>query len=143
MRWVEREVSSALNTPDDTSRYEAELIALENEITRVVDAIARVDISPALEAKLQELEHNKVESEIALESTRRVVPVPERSEVHGIWTEMVEGLGELPKKLTDTDLQAVRTAIKGLVGEIRVDQDGNGYADVCLQCMVAPARIVR
>ena len=43
--------------------------------------------------------------------------------------------------MTDTELQAARTAIKGLVGEIRVDRDGQGYADVCLQSMVAGARL--
>ena len=139
IRWVEREVASALNASDDTSQYEAELISLESEIARVVDAIAQVGISPALESKLQDLEQRKVDAEIALESARRPVAIPNRSEVQEIWTELVEGLGDLPQKLTDTELEAARTAIKGLVGEIRVTRDGKGYADVCLQSMVAGA----
>ncbi len=62
------------------------------------------------------------------------------SKVQEIWTDLVESLGELPKKMTDTELQSARIAIKGLVGEIRVTGDGQGYADVCLQSMVAGGR---
>ena len=139
IRWVEREVTSALNAPDDTNRYETELMSLEDDIVRVVDAIAQVGISPALQAKLQDLEQRKLDAEIALDSRRRVVPIPDRSEVQEIWTELVEGLGELKHKATDTELEAARTAIKGLIGQIRVTRDGKGYADVCLQSMVAGA----
>ncbi len=139
MRWVDREVAHAVHASDDTSQYEAELISLESEIARVVDAIAQVGISPALQAKLHDLEQRKIDAEITLDSTRRVVPIPDRSEVQEIWTELVEGLGELKQKATDTELEAARTAIKGLIGQIRVTRDGKGYADVCLQSMVAGA----
>ena len=47
-----------------------------------------------------------------------------------MWTGLVEGLGELPAKLTDTELQAARTAIKGLIGEIRVARDGMGRRNI-------------
>ena len=98
-------------------------------------------ISPALESKLQDLEQRKIDAEITLGSARRPVAIPNRSEVHEIWTELVEGLGELPKKMTDTEVETARTAIKGILGEIRVTRDGQGYADVCLQSMVAGARL--
>ncbi len=143
IRWVKREISSALNTPDNTNQYETELMSLGSEITRVVDAIAQVGISPALESKLHELEQRKVEAEIALASAQRPITLPDCSEIQEIWTELVEGLGELKDKATDMELEAARTAIKGLVGEIRVTRDGLGYADVCLQSMVAGARLLK
>ncbi len=105
----------------------------------MVDAIAQVGISPALEAKLHDLEQRKVDAEVALASAQRPITLPDRSEIQGIWTELVEGLGELQHKATDTELEAARTAIKGIVGQIRVTRDGQGYADVCLQSMVAGA----
>ena len=120
-------------------QYEAELNTLQAEIARVVDAITQVGISPALEAKLQDLEQRKIDTEIALSDARRIPVIPNRTEVQGVWTELVEGLGELPKKMTDTEAETARTAIKGILGEIRVTRDGQGYADVCLQSMVAGA----
>ncbi len=92
-----------------------------------------------MESKLHDLEQRKVDAEIALASAQRPITLPDRAEVQDVWTELVEGLGELPKKMTDTELEAARTAIKGLIGQIHVTRDGKGYADVCLQSMVAGA----
>ena len=116
-------------------------MSLESEIARVVDAIAQVGVSPALASKLQDLEQRKVDAELALGAARKPIILQDRSKVREVWTELVEGLGELPKTMTDTELQAARAAIRGLVGEIRVTRDGQGYADVCLQSMVAEARL--
>ena len=139
IRWVQREVTSALNAPDDSDRYELELLSVEAELARVVDAIAQVGISPALESKLHDLEQHKVAADIAFDAARRPITLPDRSKVQEIWADLVAGLGDLPKKMTDTELQSARGAIRGLVGEIRVTRDGQGYADVCLQRMVAGA----
>ena len=96
-------------------------------------------ISPPLDAKLQDLELRKIEAEVALGDARRTPVIPNRSEVQGVWTQLVDGLGELPKKMTDTEVETARTAIKGILGEIRVTRDGQGYTDVCVQSMVAGA----
>jgi len=101
-----------------------------------------VGISPALEANLQELEKRKVDAEIALAAAQGPIALPDRSRVQEVWPELVAGLGELPKKMTDSELQSARAAIKELVGEIRVTRDGQGFADVCLQSMVAGAGFV-
>lgn len=81
IRWVEREVANALNAPDDADRHEADLSSVEAEISRVVDAIAQVGMSPALQAKLQELETRKVDAEIALGDAQSPVVFPNRIEV--------------------------------------------------------------
>ena len=82
--------AGALNTSDDTSQHEAELMSLESEVERVVDAIAQVGVSPALKAKLQDLEQRKRNIQTELEAARRPVAIPNCSEVHQIWTGLVE-----------------------------------------------------
>ena len=143
IRWVEREVANALNAPDDTSQHEDELLSLDDDVIRVVEAIAQVGISPALEVKLQEWEQRKIEVQVSLASNPKPASLPNRTEVREVWTGLVEGLGDLKDKATVTELEAARSAIKGLVGDIRVTREGEGYADVCLQRMVAGARFVR
>ena len=93
----------------------------------------------SLDVKSSKMSANPNPVKLRFGVTRAPISLPDRSKVRKVWTELVEKLGELPKKMTDTELQSARTAIKGLVGEIRVTRDSQGYADVCLQSMVAGA----
>ena len=71
--WIinEREVTNAMHAPDTSDKYGAELVAVDTEIARVVDAIATIGVSAALQVKLTELEQRKAQVEGELSVSRR------------------------------------------------------------------------
>ena len=68
-------------------------------------------------------------------------PIPIRLDIRGTWTSLVEHLSELQDKATQVEMEAMRSAVKGFIGQICVARDGMGHADLCLQGMVAGARL--
>ena len=139
LQWVKREVSKGLQAPDESDRFEAELAALDAEIANVVDAIAHIGMSPALQSKLNELELRKIQVEAELSMTQRTVQFPNTSDIQEVWTGLVENIGDVHSDASEVEMQALRNGVKGLIGQIRVARDGMGSADLCLQSMVAGA----
>ena len=137
--WVQREVTKAMDTPDDTVAHESALIEIDAEIARIVDAIAQVGLSAALQDKLTTLEQRKLEIEAELSMVRRVSPFPRNADIQRVWTGLVENIGEAHEKMSDVEMQTTRNLVKSLIGQIRVARDGMGSADLCLQSMVAGA----
>ena len=137
--WIQREVTKAMDTPDDTGRHESELIEIDAEIARIVDAIAQIGLSAALQDKLTALEQRKLETESELSMMRRVSLFPASADIQRVWTGLVENLGEAHEKMSDVEMQTTRNLVKSLIGQIRVARDKTGSADLCLQSVVAGA----
>ncbi len=101
-------------------------------------------ISDALERKLKDLEQRQSGLRCELASAEKIMELPDISVIADHWTAVVERLGDLPKTLTPSELDTVRGSLKALVGEVRVDRHGQGYAALGLPTnMVAGARFVR
>jgi DNA invertase Pin-like site-specific DNA recombinase len=144
-RAAEREIASALAADDDTSDVEAlraERVEVEAEIERVVSAIVKVGISPALEAKLKEREERQRELRGEIANAERTVAPLGHAEIAGEWDALIETLGEFPKELrTRTETEAARASVLAYVGPMLVDRQGRGTAD--LQCSEAGGGFVR
>lgn len=123
VRWVEREITKAMHAPDDSDKYWAELAVVDAKMGHVVDAIAKIGFSGALQAKLAELERRKAQVQVNLSANQRAVLFPDRAEIQATWTRFNEQPGELQDKATQVEKEGMRNAIKDLPGQIREARD--------------------
>lgn len=147
IRWAEKEVARQLAAPPvDTSATRSQLAEVEAELARVVDAIAKVGLSPALESKLASLECRKRDLTAEVRAAVRSVDIPDAELIAATWHAAVDNLGELPKLAEPSEVEAARRSLQALIGVVRVDRDGKGYADISVGVptgMVAGARSQR
>jgi hypothetical protein len=94
-------------------------------------------VSPALEAKLKELEQRQRTLKADLAIAETVTVLPDRKAIHAQWQSLVNDLESLPGRLTRTETETAKATLKGWLGEVRVDRSGKGYAELCLQRLVA------
>ena len=95
IRWAEREVAKLLAVPPvvEIPALKAELHAVTADLERVVDAICKVGISTALEAKLKALEESQRVLKAQIVSAETIVGLPDRATIGATWRSLVEGLG--------------------------------------------------
>jgi hypothetical protein len=141
IRWAEREVAKRLVAPPvDTGAARKELAAVDADLQRVVDAIAKVGLSAALESKLADLEARKRSLIVELQAAGKTIQLPDMSIITAKWRTVVEDLGNLPKLATPTEVGTARQTLQALLGIVRVDRDGKGYADLGLPTNMVAGR---
>ncbi len=133
VQWAEKEVSRRLSAPAvDTKPARRELARVEADLERVVDAIAKIGFSRALESKLAELESRKHTLRAELQAAERTIQIPDVSTVTAKWRAVVENLENLPKMATPSEVETARRSLRSLLGTVRVDRTGKGFADLSL-----------
>jgi site-specific DNA recombinase len=133
VRWAEKEVARRLAAPAaDTGPARRELAQVEGDLVRVVDAIAKMGFSNALESKLAELEARKHTLLAELQAAERTIQLPDISAITAKWRAVVENVGNLPKMATPPEVETARRSLKSLLGTVRVDRTGKGFADLSL-----------
>ena len=88
----------------DTKPARRELARVEGDLVRVVDAIAKIGFSAALESKLAELEARKHTLLADLQAAERTIQLPDISAITAKWRAGVEDLGNLPKMATPPEV---------------------------------------
>jgi len=138
-------IAKALAADPDGVNVEAlrtQLAEVTAEVERVVGAIVKVGISPALASKLQELEQRQRELRGELANAERMVALPEQAEIEKEWDDLIETLGEFTRmRPTRSQVETARASVRSYIGQMKVDRHGKGRAD--LQCMVAGGGFVR
>jgi hypothetical protein len=114
----------------DTGEARRRLAKVEAEFHRVVNAIAKVGLGPALESKLASLERQKRNLAADVRAADRSIQLPDMSAIRARWRAVVDDLGNLPKRASPSELAAARRSLQSLIGIVRVDRDGKGYADI-------------
>ena len=95
--------------------------------------------------RLAALEARKRTLIAALQAAQEVVQLPDVSAITAKWRAVVEDLGNLPKTCTPPELETARKTLHSLLGIVRVDREGKGYADLSIgvpTTMVAGASFV-
>jgi hypothetical protein len=107
------------------------LIEVDGELQRVADAIAQVGLSPTLWAKLVELENSReaLVAKIALPTMSFNCPTLTPYRRRGA---RVTDLGSLSERAEPAEVTAARKALRGMLGIVKVDRLGKGYADLSI-----------
>jgi hypothetical protein len=66
------------------------------------------------------------------QTAERTIQLPDMSMITAKWRTVVEDLGNLSKLATQTEVFTARRTLQSLLGIVRVDRDGKGYADLGL-----------
>ena len=140
LQWAKSEIRKIVKNYE-SPRYgiEAELAEVEADLLHVVDAISRAGFSDALGKKLKTLEARKHELSTELNRVSTVVALPDSEEIVQGWTDLVNQLGELPKRIRPDELEAARAALRGTFGEVRVGRDGKAVAEIELGVTKTPS----
>ena len=144
VRWAEKEIAKRLTAPRTTSdKLRTELAEIDAELGRIADAIAKVGCSDTLASKLTDLERRKRVLTAAIDAAEQTVQLPHAAAITATWRDIVNDLGNLSTRATRPEVTAARTSLQALFGVVRVDRQGNGYADLSIGAptsMVAGAR---
>ena len=133
VRWAEKEVARRLAVPAaDTAPGRRELSQVEGDLVRVVNAIAKMGFSAALESKLAELEARKHTLLAELQAAKRTIQLPDASAITAKWRAVIENLSNLTKMATASEVETARRSLRSLLGTVRVDRTGRGFADLSL-----------
>jgi site-specific DNA recombinase len=107
-----------MTDPSATASQAKRRRELDGEIGRIVDAIATVGLSPALQSRLKLLEEERTELEQRSAHTQ-AVRVPTASEVRRVFREVVIDL----QTALNSDIHRARQLLLGLIGRVAVTQD--------------------
>jgi len=133
----EQELRSALQAEAERNRdasrveeHKARLVELAKDIARVVDAVTKVGVSDALEARLKELEAEKLTLEAVLHS-KAAAPL----DIERLVRQTMQSYDEVVATIEDAleeDIELARDALSKLLGRITltVDADGAVWADL-------------
>ena len=58
--------------------------------------------------------------------------MPDLNVIRKTWREIVTNLGSLSERAEPNEVMAARNALKGLLGFVKVDRRGKGYADLTI-----------
>jgi site-specific DNA recombinase len=139
LRWAELEIAKSVLQPptQDAKRLRAELDNVAAEIERIVDAVCKVGISTALTGRLKMLEQRQRELSAEIRAAEKMVVLPDRAAIAAKWQELVDGLGDLPGRLDESEIDEARAVLRDYVGQVRVDRAGRGHAKVDICKLVA------
>ena len=140
--WAEQEILRTLQQPPvDVDRLRKELVKTDNELKNVVEAVATTGMSEAFQAKLTALESRRRQIEEQVSRCSREVCLPNTGAIRKTWKALAQNLGSLSKRATPDELIQARSALKGLLGEVRVDRNGKGSAELSPGSLL-PANLV-
>ena len=130
-RWAGREIAKRLATPKaDTSKAGKELAKVSRELENVADAVARVGFSKTLENKLATLEASRERLTAEIAAAETVIEAPDLLAIRAKWRDVVVNLGSLSSVRRTRKYRAARNALQGILGVVKVDREGSGYADL-------------
>jgi hypothetical protein len=104
--------------PSTTSSQSKRRRELDGEIGRIVDAIASVGLSPALQTRLKLLEEERTELEQRCAHTQ-AARVPTASEIRRVFREVVIDL----QTALNSDIHRARQLLLGLIGRVAVTHE--------------------
>ena len=105
-------------TPDQTSRRRE----LDRQINDLAETICEVGKSDILTAKLKKLEKEQSELTLNLANTPSMVHLTAGADT--AWREVVENLESLHKYAKPDEVETARQALKGIIGEVTVVEEG-------------------
>jgi hypothetical protein len=102
-------------------------------------------LRPTLQTKLAELENRRESLSAEIDAADQVMHLPDADAIQAKWREIVTNLGSLSERAEPAEVTAARNALQGLLGIVKVDRLGKGYADLSIgvpTSMVAGASFV-